>query len=236
MRTTNGITVVALTALTALVALAGGALAHESYDIGDGEYTVTVGDQNEPIYTYKWTNLDLIIRDSEGEPVQLEEDELDALDARLEAPGGEMLNRSIEGQYGEEGRYEFPEGHFYTQPGQYTLHLDGEIRGVDASGAYDLPGPRQAGNEFAFPHDDVPTLLDLQSAIDELRQAQQDNEQLEQRVQQLEDRISELEDEQSTLASNQEEIEAQANGTPGFGLGAGLAALAAVALVAARRR
>jgi PGF-CTERM protein len=223
-------------ALVALLVGAPTASAHESYEIGDGEITITVGDQNEPIYTYKWTNLDLIVRDEAGDPVALDEDQLEALDARLEAPGGEMLDRPLEGQYGEEGRYEFTEGHFYTQPGQYTLHLDGEINGTNATGTYDLPGPRQAGNDYAFPHDNVPTILDLQTAVQQLQDAQQDNEQLEQRVQELEDKIVQLEDDQSTLATQQDEIRDQANETPGFGLAAALAAIVGVALTGARRQ
>jgi hypothetical protein len=232
MRATQWILVIGL---AALAFAATSAAAHESYDIGDGEYPVTVGDQNEPIYTYKWTNLDLILRDESGDPVALDEGDFEALDARLEAPGGEMLDRPLEGQYGEEGRYEFTEGHFYTQPGQYTLHLDGEIRGVNATGTYDLPGPRESMSDFGFPDEGVPTPLEQQTTLEKLDQANQENEQLRQRVDELETRLDQLEQDQSALATQQEELSEDANQAPGLGWAAGLATLAGVAVLGVRR-
>lgn len=229
MRAIHWIIVIGLAALTLG---ATNAAAHESYEVGD--YTITVGDQNEPIYTYKWTNLDLIVRDGDG-LVALSEDELADLDTQLEAPGGEMLNGTLEGQYGEEGRYEFGDGHYYTQPGQYTLHLDGQIRGTDVTGTYDLPGPRQSFSDHGFPHDDVPTPIQLQSTVEQLQQTEDENEQLQERIDELETRIDELEQEQTTLSDQQRQIRDEANNVPGFSLAAGLAALAGVALLATRR-
>ncbi len=221
----------AIVALLTVGLAAPTASAHESYDIGDGEYTITVGDQSEPMYTYKWTNLDLIVRDSAGDPVALDEDEREALDASLEAPGGEMLEAPLDTQFGEEGRYAFPEGHFYTQPGQYTLHLDGEIRGVDATGTYDLPGPRQSYSEFGFPHEDVPTPIDLDERLQSIEDDGGD-EQLDQRVQDLESQVASLEQQVADLEQRQDE---QGNDAPGFGAAAALAAIAAVALLGVRR-
>lgn len=215
---------IAMMSLFTIVLIAGGALAHESYDIGDGEYTLTVGDQNEPMYTFKWTNLDLIIRDSDGESVALTEDELDGLNARLLGPGGEVLDRPLETQFGSEGRYEFDQGHYYTQPGQYTLALDGEIQGVDATGQYDLPGPRQSTSGFGFPHEDVPTVIDLQASLEDLEQAQQDNEELEQRVTELENQLETL----------QEEEQDGTNDAPGASILLAAGALASAAFLARR--
>lgn len=213
---------IAVLSLSTIALVAGGALAHESYDIGDGEYTLTVGDQNEPMYTFKWTNLDLIVRDGDGEPVTLSEDEIEGLDARLIGPGGETLDRALETQFGSEGRYEFGDGHYYTQPGQYTLALDGEIQGVDATGEYDLPGPRRSISTFGFPHEDVPTVLDLQATLDDLEQSQQDNAELEQRVTELENQLETLQEEEDP------------NDAPGAGLLLATGTLATVALIARR--
>jgi hypothetical protein len=223
--------------LLATLAVAGVGLAHESYELGDGEVTLTVGDQNEPIYTYKWTNLDLILRNGTGDPVALDEAELSALDAQLEAPGGQMLDGELEGQYGEEGRYEFADGHYYTQPGQYTLHVDGEIEGVDATGTYDLPGPRQSFSDFGFPHADVPTHLDLD---ERLTTVEEDHpEDLQQRVEELETRIDELQTQlnetRTQLETTQTQSTEESADAPGPGAGLALGALAAVGLLAGRR-
>ncbi len=222
---------IGLACLLTIVFIAGGALAHESYDIGDGEYTITVGDQNEPMYTFKWSNLDLTIRDSDGNQVADAHEDLEAV---LVGPGGEELDRPLATQHGAEGRYEFDQGHYYTQPGQYTLRLEGTINGVDATGEYDLPGPRQSYSQFGFPHDDVPTLLDLQQRLDTLEQDQSD-EDLQQRVQDLEDQVDALEQRVQALEDGSGE-ETDANNAPGIGLVLATGALGTTALIARRHR
>lgn len=230
MRTTTWI---AIASLFALAFVATSATAHESYEIGDGEYTLTVGDQNEPIYTYKWTNLDLIIRDSAGDPV---DGAHETLNGTLIAPGGEELDGTLEGQFGEEGRYEFSEGHFYTQPGQYTLHLEGEINGTDATGEYDLPGPRESMSSFGFPHEEVPTIREID---DRLAAVEDGGGGVDaQRVESLETQVSELESQIQQLEQRVEAAESGSEQTadaPGLGVGAALGAIAAVGLAAARR-
>ena len=167
-------TLLALATLCMLsLALAPAASAHERYFSDDDTVMIILGEQNEPVYTYDWTNLDLIVRDNAtGASISGVEA---TLNVTLIAPNGEELSLPIEPQHGEEGRYEFVEDYFLTMPGQYKARLEGTINGTDVTGEYLLPGPRGAMDGQAFPHpveSDLRTLhettADLQAQIDAL--------------------------------------------------------------------
>lgn len=211
--------------LIAAVLAAPAATAHERYISDDGKVSLVLGEQNEPVYTYDWTNLDFIVsEDSEngtGGPVPGVHERVNAT---LIAPGGEELSLPIEPQFGETGRYEFAEGYYLTQPGQYEVRLEGSINGTDVTGTYKLPGPRQSMADKGFPAEEVPTLLDLQSQLEGLSGEDEENQQLKQQVSQLEQRVATLEAQQT-----------EENGAPGPGPLVAMAALVGVALVALRR-
>lgn len=210
------------------------ASAHEHYLTDDGKFSIVLGEQNEPVYTYDWTNLDFIVsEDSEngtGGPVPGVHE---TVEATLIAPGGEELSLPLEPQFGERGRYAFAEDYYLTQPGQYEVRLEGNINGTDVTGTYLLPGPRESISGQGFPADDVPSALDLRSQLQD-KQATIDQQADE--ISDLETRISELESKLSTLESDVQSAEQAANNAPGAGPLAALAALAGVALIAIRRR
>ena len=198
--------------LLALCLLVPTAAAHERYFSPDDRFLIVLGEQNEPVYTYDFTNLDLSVRDNEtGDPITGVEETLEAV---LIAPDSSELSLPLAVQHGQEGRYEFVEEYQLTMPGQYKVRLTGDIDGTDVSGTYLLPGPRGDFRDITFPHDDVPDLRELQQRIDA-----------------LESQVAAL------TASNQNGAVQTSgdNGAPGPGALALLGALGA-ALVVARRR
>lgn len=225
---------ITVAAIAALMLAAPAATAHESYSTDDGKYSLTLGEQNEPVYTYDWTNLDFIVsEDSEngsGGPVP---DVHKTVNATLVAPGGEELSLPIEAQHGEIGRYEFVQDYFLTQPGQYEVRLDGHINGTDVNGTYKLPGPRESMSGQGFPAENVPSLLDLQSQIE--GQSETDTEELEQRVTELESQVSQLEQRVQSM-ENREDAAADQQSAPGAGALVAMLALAGVAGLTLRRR
>lgn len=218
--------------LTAAVPLA---IAHERYESPDGKYQLVLGEQNEPVYTYDFTNLDFIVTEIEtGGPVP----GVNAtVEATVIAPGGEELSMEIEPQHGETGRYEFAEDYLLTQPGQYKVRLDGTINGTDVSDEYLLPGPREPFTAVTFPHDDV----------QDLRELQQENQELRERIDELETRMTQMEDHMDAMmeggmdgsdgqdASDGDDTQENSANAPGFSLFAALAALAVIAVVRQRR-
>ena len=155
--------------LTSLLALAAPALAHNTYPTDDDAYLITLGDQNEPMYTWKWTGLDLIVRHNNTERTPVEGVE-ETLQAWLIAPGGKELTTPLRTQFGTVGRYQFEEGYIYTQPGLYRVRLEGTINGTPVNGTFDMPGPREPMDLFTFPDTDVPDLLTLQAENAALRE------------------------------------------------------------------
>jgi len=190
-------TALAIALLLGATALAtSGALAHEHYQSDDGQYSIVVGEQNEPVYTYDWTNLDLIVHETEangtGGPVPGVHE---TVNATLVSPGGDELSLPIEAQYDEKGRYEFVEDYYLTQPGQYEVRLTGEINGTDVNGTYKLPGPRTSMADRGFPQT-TSTLVDLEQTTSDL---EAENQNLANRVESLESKVSDLESKLSTL-------------------------------------
>lgn len=196
------------------------ASAHETYTAGDGRFELVIGEQNEPVYTYKWTNLDLIVRTASddggggGQPV---EDAHLTLDATLIAPDSSTLNLPLEPQFGEVGRYAFEEGYLLTRPGQYQLRLEGQINGTDINGTFDMPGPRTSWSDRSFPDPGVPGIVQMD---DDIQALEDDNERLRDRVDALEQQVDAL--------------QAEANTIPGFGALAALAAVGIAFLVGRR--
>lgn len=211
----------AMASLALLLATAPGVSAHEHYLTDDGEYSLVLGEQNEPVYTYDWTNLDFIVTDNATDaPVSGVHE---TVNATLVAPGGEEHQAPIEPQFGEEGRYAFVEDYYLTQPGQYEVRLEGHINGSSVDGTYDLPGPRQSMADVGFPAQDVPSLLDLEETNAELRQ---ENQELREDVDRLETRLADLES--NVSAMDQDGTPAgSTNDSPGPGAAGTLAALAA---------
>lgn len=162
MRT--GLTVLATLAL--VLTLLPTASAHERYFSSDGKYLLILGEQDEPVYTYDFTNLDFFVRDNDtGDPIPGVET---TVNATLIAPNGAEMSMPIQPKFGAEGEYEFEEGYLLTLPGQYSVRLDGDINGTDVTGEYLLPGPRDSMTTVTFPHDDVQDLRELQQRVDAL--------------------------------------------------------------------
>lgn len=135
------------------------ASAHERYFTSDGNYLLVIGEQDEPVYTYDWTNLDFFVRDNAtGDPITGVED---TVTVTLVAPNGAEMTRPLSPQFGVEGEYEFEEGYLLTLPGQYSVRLDGDINGTDVTGEYLLPGPRGDMTDHTFPHQDIEDLREL---------------------------------------------------------------------------
>lgn len=185
--------IIAILAL-ALFVLVPTASAHERYTSPDGAITMVLGEQSEPVYTYDFTNLDIILSYADsGEPV-LNVHQARTLTATLIAPDGQELTRPLAAQHGQPGRYDFNDDYQLTQAGQYHVRLEGHIEGHDMNGTYRLPGPREDMRNYTFPATDVPDLLQLQAEIAA-----------------LEDRVDTLEANQGTKAST--------GYTPGLQLG-----------------
>lgn len=219
-----------------LLVVAPTASAHETYHTDDDQYELVLGEQAEPVYTYDWTNLDFIVRHNvTGTAV---EDVHETVNATLIAPGGEEHHLPIEPQFGEDGRYEFVEGYYLTQPGQYQVRLEGHIQGSSVNGTYDLPGPRQSMSGFGFPGEDVPTLLDLEGTTTDLqeenRQLREENQRLQENVSTLETRVDDLESAVSALET-QDGASSGGNALPGFGPASAVAALTGALLLVRRR-
>ena len=106
----------------ALVALtAGGALAHESREVG--EHTFVVGFMDEPVFTGQKSGLEFFVSHGEEEPVE-------GLEETLEAQvtfGSETRDLEISPRFGEPGAYESV--FFPTAAGPYTFRIFGEVEG-----------------------------------------------------------------------------------------------------------
>lgn len=157
-----------LATLATLLIAAPMASAHTSYHTEDGAWTIVVGSQNEPIYTYQPTGLDLIIRDSEGNPATLAD--LD-FTATLIAPNGEEMTMPLVEQHGAVGRFEFEEGYQYTISGTYHLRLDGTIGDTELNGVEIVVGRENGvGDNIYFPTSAAVSTNDLQTDLAGVKQ------------------------------------------------------------------
>jgi len=91
-----------LTILLTFALLGSFALAHQSKEVGDGQYRVIVGLLVNPAYTGQLNGIDLIIRDAEGEPVENLEQSLSAV---VIAADGSELTLQLRPQSGNPGAY-----------------------------------------------------------------------------------------------------------------------------------
>lgn len=150
----------------ALVLLGGGASAHESRDVADGQFTFVVGFLDEPAYSGEMNGLDLRVSriDPAATPVAEGADApsmpVEGLDASLQAEvffADQTMPLVISASYGEPGAYESV--FFPTQPGDYSFHIFGTIDGVaidetftsgpETFGPMEDPAPLQFPKETA---------------------------------------------------------------------------------------
>jgi hypothetical protein len=121
--------------LTAVVGT-GLALAHESRDVG--EYTLTVGFLDEPVYNGQKSGLDLRVARGE-EPVE-------GLDETLQAEvtfGGDTRALPLSAAFGEPGAYRSV--FFPTAAGQYSFRIFGTIEGTEIDETF-TSGPDTFGD------------------------------------------------------------------------------------------
>ena len=111
-----------------LAGLAGPALAHEEREVGKYHFAVGFGD--EPAYTGQKNSVQLILAAASDKPVT---DLGDSLKVEV-IVGGQNLPLALEpdfevGEFGTPGDYRA--WFFPTQPGDYTFHFTGSIKGQD---------------------------------------------------------------------------------------------------------
>ena len=121
----------------ALVALtAGGALAHESREVG--EHTFVVGFMDEPVFTGQKSGLEFLVTLGEEKPVE-------GLEETLQAQvtfGSETRDLEISPRFGEPGAYESV--FFPTAAGPYTFRIFGEVEGEPFNESF-TSGPETFG-------------------------------------------------------------------------------------------
>jgi hypothetical protein len=119
----------AIAAALLAMALAGPAAAHEHREVG--EYSITVGFIDEPVYTGQKSGLEFGVahHDSE-EPVEGLEETLQA-EVTFE---GETRDLPVSARFGEPGWYESV--FFPTAAGAYTFRIFGTIDGVDVDESF----------------------------------------------------------------------------------------------------
>lgn len=119
-------------ALTVIALFAGSAFAHQSKEVGDGAYRVIVGLLVNPAYTGQVNGIDLMVRDSEGEPVENLEQSLNAV---VIAADGSELTLVLRAQSGNPGAYT---GDFIpTLSGDLHFQVSGFIGSVEFDELFD---------------------------------------------------------------------------------------------------
>ena len=138
-----------LVLFTAIALLATAGLTHETQTVGDGQtsYDVIVGFTTEPPFTGERNGLGLTVRQTEGgEPV---ENLQNSLSAQLIAPDGQAsLDLELRARHGQLGAY--TADFVLTEPGVYTLRLEGFIAAVEVDLTFELHEVRPFG-ELHFP-------------------------------------------------------------------------------------
>ncbi len=111
--------------------------AHEVREVGDGQYQIVVGFQNEPVFLNDKSGLEFFVSSiPEGvDPETAEEGELppiDGLEETLQAEvsfgGSEPMALPIDASFGQPGAYEST--FFPTAEGDYTFHIFGQIENL----------------------------------------------------------------------------------------------------------
>src|SRR5436190_1177126 len=113
-------------AFAALLTVAGPASAHEEREVG--RYRFAVGFGSEPAYTGQEHSVQLLLHDASDHPVT---DLTDTLKVEV-SYGGQSMTLALEpffevGEFGIPGDYRA--WFFPTQPGDYTFHFTGSIKG-----------------------------------------------------------------------------------------------------------
>jgi hypothetical protein len=111
----------AVLAVVTVALTAGGAVAHESRDVG--EHTFVVGFIDEPVFTGQKSGLEFFVSHGGEEPVEGLEETLQA-QVTFES---ETRDLEISPRFGEPGAYESV--FFPTAAGPYTFRLFGEVEG-----------------------------------------------------------------------------------------------------------
>ncbi len=136
----------AATALVAGILMVVPANAHSTYFSDDDKYRIVTGQLDEPVYTYAKTGLDVCFTLNTTAREPLPTVNPGALTAVLVSPSNEELTMPLKAQFGRPGCYQFSEAYILTEPGQYTINLDGL---VDAT-AVDMHGMLAGGKVGAM--------------------------------------------------------------------------------------
>ncbi len=118
--------------LTAVSLLGSAVFAHQSKEVGEGQYRVIVGLLVNPAYTGQLNGIDLMVRDADGEPVENLEQSLSAV---VIAADGTELTLVLRQQAGNPGAYT---GDFIpTLSGDVHLRVSGFIGAVEFDELFD---------------------------------------------------------------------------------------------------
>jgi hypothetical protein len=135
MRKRTAASMAAIAAMSALLVggLSGPALAHEERSVGT--YHFGVGFGNEPAYTGQENSVQLLLHDAQDRPVT---NLTDTLSVEV-IYGGQKTTLPLEpdfevGEFGTPGDYRA--WFFPTQPGDYTFHFTGSIKGQEVDESF----------------------------------------------------------------------------------------------------
>ena len=135
MRKRTAASLAAIAALSALLVggLSGPALAHEERTVGTFHFAVGFG--NEPAYTGEENSVQLFLHDAQDRPVT---NLTDTLSVEV-VYGGQKMTLPLEpdfevGEFGTPGDYRA--WFFPTQPGDYTFHFTGSIKGQEVDESF----------------------------------------------------------------------------------------------------
>lgn len=113
----------------------GAVLAHQSLEVGDGAYRLSVGFMVEPAFTGVINGLDLTVRDADGELVPNLEG---TLRAWVLGPGGTELLLELSAVYGQPGSYKA--SFIPTAVGDYSFRVAGFIGATEVDLQFDDAG------------------------------------------------------------------------------------------------
>ena len=206
--------------LTTVIVLAvvGPAMAHEEREVGKYHFAVGFGD--EPAYTGQKNSVQLILADASDKPVT---DLGDTLKVEV-IVGTQTLALALEpdfevGEFGTPGDYRA--WFFPTQPGDYTFHFTGAIKGQDVDESF-------TSSPTTFSSVVDPTQVEFPTKEPTAGQVAQ---RLDREVPRINNAIA-----SQTKAARDDARSAKTIGFIGIGVGALGVILAAGALVAGRRR